>query len=40
MELSVPMPPLQLKPFNGKKRTMKGFYQCPVYHYPVRSGTR
>ena len=40
MELISPMPVMHFKPVEGKKKTMKGFYTCPVYMYPVRSGTR
>ena len=40
MELLSNMPILHFKPVEGKKKAMKGFYTCPVYMYPVRSGSR
>jgi hypothetical protein len=40
MELIVPMPILLFRPVENKKRTAKGIYSCPLYLYPVRTGTR
>ncbi|KAF5831208.1 dynein-1-beta heavy chain, flagellar inner arm I1 complex [Dunaliella salina] len=40
MELIVPMPIILFKPVENKKRSLKGFYSCPLYMYPVRTGTR
>lgn len=40
MELIVPMPVLLFKPVENKKRGAKGIYSCPLYMYPVRTGTR
>jgi len=40
MELLSPMPILHFKPVEGKRKQTKGFYTCPVYMYPVRSGSR
>jgi len=40
MELIVPMPIILFKPVENKKRSQKGFYSCPLYMYPVRTGTR
>lgn len=40
MELIVPMPILHFKPVENKKRNPKGVYACPLYMYPVRTGTR
>lgn len=40
MELLSPMPILHFKPVEGKRKSAKGFYTCPVYMYPVRSGSR
>lgn len=40
MELIVPMPLIHFKPVEIKKRPSKGLYQCPLYLYPVRTGTR
>jgi len=39
MELIVPMPIVHFKPVENKKRA-KGVYACPLYMYPVRTGTR
>lgn len=39
MELIVPMPIIHFKPVENKKKP-KGFYSCPLYMYPVRTGTR
>jgi len=40
MELLSNMPIVHFKPTEGKKKTSKGMYVCPLYMYPVRSGTR
>lgn len=40
MELISNMPIIHFKPVEGKRRAAKGFYTCPVYMYPVRSGSR
>jgi dynein heavy chain len=40
MELLSPMPIIHFKPVEGKKKTPKGTYGCPVYMYPVRTGSR
>ena len=40
MQLIVPMPIIHFKPVENKKKTPKGIYQCPLYMYPVRTGTR
>eukprot|EP00898_Chlorokybus_atmophyticus_P005400 jgi/Chlat1/5861/Chrsp4S06373 len=40
MELIVPMPIIHFKPVENKKKTGKGVYACPLYMYPVRTGTR
>ena len=40
MELIVGMPILHFKPTEGKKKVAKTIYQCPLYMYPVRTGTR
>jgi dynein heavy chain len=40
MELISTMPIIHFKPSEGKKKNQKGYYTCPMYMYPVRSGTR
>jgi dynein heavy chain len=40
MELVSPMPIIHFKPVDGKKKVVKGVYTCPVYMYPVRTGSR
>jgi dynein heavy chain len=40
MELVSPMPIIHFKPVEGKRKAMKGYYNCPLYMYPIRSGTR
>jgi dynein heavy chain len=40
MELISIMPIMHFKPVESKRKTLKGFYTCPLYMYPVRSGTR
>lgn len=40
MELLSVMPIIHFKPVEGKRKVAKGFYSCPMYMYPVRSGSR
>jgi dynein heavy chain len=40
MELISHMPVIHFKPVEGRRRTAKGYYTCPLYMYPVRTGTR
>lgn len=40
MELIVPMPIIHFRPVENKKKSSRGVYSCPVYLYPVRTGTR
>jgi dynein heavy chain len=40
MELITNLPPILFKPVEAKKKSNKGFYTCPVYVFPIRSGTR
>lgn len=40
MELIVHMPILLFKPVENKKRSQKGIYVCPLYMYPLRTGSR
>jgi len=40
MELISHMPIMHFKPVEGKRKIAKGFYNCPMYMYPVRSGSR
>jgi len=40
MELISVMPIIHFKPVEGKRKVAKGFYGCPLYMYPVRTGTR
>ena len=40
MELICSMPVIWFKPAESKKKSLKGVYQCPLYMYPVRTGTR
>lgn len=40
MELITQMPPIHFKPVDVKKKLLKGIYTCPLYYYPIRSGTR
>ena len=40
MELHSKMPILHFKPVEFKKKSSKGVYQCPLYAYPVRHGSR
>jgi dynein heavy chain len=40
MELITALPPILFKPVEAKKKPAKGMYICPLYYYPIRSGTR
>ena len=40
MELIVDMPIVHFKPTDNKKKNAKGIYSCPLYMYPVRTGSR
>ncbi|KAH0571621.1 Dynein heavy chain [Spironucleus salmonicida] len=43
MELFVPMPVIKFIPQEQRKKSVKfkaAFYECPVYFYPIRTGTR
>lgn len=40
MELIVPMPIVHFEPVDRKRRGVRGVYSCPLYMYPVRTGTR
>ncbi|CAJ1327218.1 unnamed protein product [Effrenium voratum] len=40
MALFNPMPIVHFKPVVRKKASMDGIYQCPLYLYPIRTGTR
>lgn len=40
MELITLLPPILFRPVEGKKKSAKGTYICPLYYYPVRSGAR
>ena len=40
MELIVPMPIIHFKPVENKRKGTKGIYVCPLYMYPVRTGSR
>lgn len=40
MELISTMPIVYFKPIEGKKRALRGCYTCPLYIYPIRSGSR
>lgn len=40
MELYSSMPIIHFKPVDNKKKVSKGIYICPIYMYPVRTGTR
>ncbi len=40
MELLSSMPIIHFKPVEGKRKALKGYYTCPLYMYPVRSGSR
>jgi dynein heavy chain len=40
MALFAPMPIVHFKPIAKKKGATDGIYQCPLYMYPVRTGSR
>ena len=40
MELTSLMPVVHFKPTDSKKKSSKNTYACPVYMYPVRTGSR
>lgn len=40
MQLFAPMPVIHFKPREVQKSTTRGIYKCPMYLYPVRTGTR
>ena len=40
MELIVSMPIIHFKPTESKRKASRSVYSCPLYMYPVRTGTR
>ena len=40
MRLLEAMPIIHFKPVENKKKVAKNIYQCPLYMYPVRTGSR
>jgi len=40
MKLVVSMPVIHFKPVERGKRNTKGIYPCPLYMYPIRTGSR
>mmetsp|Transcript_6953 Transcript_6953/g.8584 ORF Transcript_6953/g.8584 Transcript_6953/m.8584 type:complete len:2263 (-) Transcript_6953:99-6887(-) len=40
MELVSPMPVMHFKPVEGRRKMPRGIYICPLYMYPIRTGTR
>lgn len=36
----MPMPIIHFRPVENKKKSSKGVYSCPLYLYPIRTGTR
>ena len=40
MELVSALPVVHFKPVDSKKKSVKGMYSCPLYLYPIRTGTR
>lgn len=40
MELFCLMPIIHFKPAESKKKSSKGMYNCPLYMYPIRTGSR
>ncbi|OQR83321.1 dynein heavy chain [Achlya hypogyna] len=40
MELYCTMPMIHFRPVESKKKAAKGTYSCPLYMYPIRTGTR
>jgi dynein heavy chain len=39
MQLVCPMPTINFKPVESRRRHAKGVYSCPCYYYPNRAGT-
>ena len=39
-ELMASMPIIHFKPVEGKRKLVKGYYSCPLYMYPIRTGSR
>ena len=40
MELIYSMPMIHFKPVEAKKSKARGMYACPLYLYPLRTGSR
>lgn len=40
MELQCNMPLIHFKPVEAKRKSTKNVYSCPLYIYPIRTGTR
>jgi dynein heavy chain len=40
MQLFAPMPVVHFKPIEARRERTRGIYKCPMYLYPVRTGTR
>ena len=40
MELFSVMPLVHFKPVDGHRKVSRGLYTCPLYMYPIRTGTR
>jgi len=40
MQLFAPMPIIHFKPVAKKKNVTDGIYACPLYYYPIRTGSR
>merc|ERR1719207_330415 len=40
MQLTAPMPLVHFKPVAKKKVVTDGIYNCPLYLYPIRTGSR
>lgn len=40
MQLFAPMPIIHFKPVAKKKNITEGIYSCPLYYYPIRTGSR
>lgn len=40
MELHCQMPIIHFRPVETKKKSTKGYYNCPLYIYPIRAETR
>lgn len=39
MQLVSGMPTIHFRPIEPTRRKPKGFYQCPCYYYPIRTGS-